>query len=209
MGVGAWGQELGDGSNIFWMTYFQNIFCMIQKHWFFCICMGVWARGIIICFWVCFQITYFCRGCRVGVWGWRHGDDSVSFFLNIFIEDAFFILWLKWFIWLKLFIYSHWNWSMGKGNDYFFLCLVLDDIFLFGLEHGGGNVGAGAWGWEQYFLDDLFSKHFFVWFKNIDFFILAWKCGPGVLSVFGQHNFNWKGAWGWEHGGRRVAMGAI
>ena len=104
---------------------------------------------------------------------------------------------------------------MGKGNDYFFLCLVLDDIFLFGLEHGGGNVGAGAWGWEQYFLDDLFQNIFLYDSKTLIFSYLHGSVGHKnyylffSLSVFGQHNLNWKGAWGWEHGGRRVAMGAI
>ena len=51
---------------------------------------------------------------------------------------------------------------MGKGSDYLFHCLFLDNIILFGLANGGGTVGARAGGWEQYFLDDLFSKHFFV-----------------------------------------------
>ena len=38
--------------------------------------------------------------------------------------------------------------NMGKVSDYLFHCLFLDNIFLFGLEHGDGNVGAGAWEWE-------------------------------------------------------------
>ena len=79
--MGTWGHELGDGSNIFWMTYFQNIF----------------------------------------------------------LYDS------------KTLIFSYLHGSVGQGNDYLF-----------------------------------FS-----------------------LSVFGQHNFNWKGVWGWEHGGRSLVMGAI
>ena len=38
--------------------------------------------------------------------------------------------------------------NMGKVSDYLFRGLFLDNIILFGLEHGDGNVGAGAWGWE-------------------------------------------------------------
>ncbi len=56
---------------------------------------------------------------------------------------------------------------MGKGSDYLFHCLFLDNIILFGQERGDGSMGAGAWGWEQFFSDDLFSKHvFYVMIQN-------------------------------------------
>ena len=50
---------------------------------------------------------------------------------------------------------------MSEGSDYLFRGLFLDNIFLFGWDHGDGSMGAGAWGWEQFFSYDPFSKHVF------------------------------------------------
>ena len=51
---------------------------------------------------------------------------------------------------------------MDEGSDYLFHFQFLDNIILFGQEHGDGSVGAVAWGWEQYFSDDLFQNMFFM-----------------------------------------------
>ena len=85
----------------------------------------------------------------------------------------------------------------------------------------------GAWGWERevaiflmiYFQNMFFyvSKplHFSHWqIKMVYLFTLELKYWQGEclfvsLSVFGQHNFVWAGAWRWEHGGRSLGMGAI
>ncbi len=50
---------------------------------------------------------------------------------------------------------------MVKESDYLLHYLFLDNIILFGWERGDGSVGAGAWGWEQFFSADLFLKHVF------------------------------------------------
>ncbi len=45
---------------------------------------------------------------------------------------------------IQMVFYSHWNLSTGKGSDYLFHCLFLDNILLFGWESGDGNVEAEA-----------------------------------------------------------------
>ena len=50
---------------------------------------------------------------------------------------------------------------MGKGSDYLFHFLFLDNILLFGWESGDANVEVEVWGWKEFFSDDLFSKHVF------------------------------------------------
>ena len=67
----------------------------------------------------------------------------------------------------------------------------------------------------ELFSENIFSKIFFPpVIKVVYLFTLELKHGQGEclfvsLSVFGQHNFVWAGAWGWEHGGRSLVMGAI
>ena len=84
---------------------------------------------------------------------------------------------------------------MERGNDYFFHFLFLDNIIFFGLEHGGGSVGTGAWGSEQYFLNDLFSKHFLYDSKTLIFLYLHGSVGQGnyylFLSLFSDNIFLW------------------
>ena len=48
------------------------------------------------------------------------------------------------------------------GADYLVCSLFSDYIFLWGREHGDGNLSAGTWGWEQFFSDNLFQKMFFI-----------------------------------------------
>ncbi len=56
---------------------------------------------------------------------------------------------------------------MREGVDYYFHCLFSDNITLFGQECEDGRVGAGAWGCEQFFSEDLFSKYvFYVMIQN-------------------------------------------
>ncbi len=47
---------------------------------------------------------------------------------------------------------------MGVASDYLFCCQFLDYIFLLEPESGDGSVGAGAWGREKFFSEDVFQK---------------------------------------------------
>ena len=60
----------------------------------------------------------------------------------------------------KLFDFSHWHGSMDEGSNYLLCRLLSDNIFLLGRKHVDGRVVKGAWGWEQFFSENLFSKNF-------------------------------------------------
>ena len=80
--MGTWGQELGDRSNIFWLTYFQNFFLYGS------VGMGDRSMGMGVWEWE--------RGdgsVGMGAWGGEHDEESVDFF------DIFFINLVS----------SHWN----------------------------------------------------------------------------------------------------
>ncbi len=98
---------------------------------------------------------------------------------------------------------------MGEGSDYLFHCLFLDNIILFGREHGDGSMEAGPWGWEQFFSDDLFSKHVFLCYdsKPLNFSHWHGSVGQGNDYLFClisdyiflfrlEHGFVCLGAWG-------------
>ena len=73
-----------------------------------------------------------------------------------------------------------------------------------------GGVGAGAWGWEQFFSEDLFSKHVFLCndSKPLNFSYWCGSVGQGndylFFSLFSdyifllglEHGFVGMGAWG-------------
>ncbi len=164
--------------------------------------MEAWVRGVIIWFVVCFLTTYFDGSLGTEVWGWEHGNGKLLYIvwfkwfffilawkhghgkclfvllsvfgLHILVGDKkpFYIVWFKWFI-------SYWHESMSMARDYLFCCPFLDHIFLLGLESWDGSVGLGAWGWEQFFSEDLLQKTFFHCMIEIIFFTFTWKHGWG------------------------------
>ena len=78
-----------------------------------------------------------------------------------------------------------------QGSDYLFHILYTDYIFCGDRslqmiawycrwEHGDGSMWMGAWGWEQFFSEDLFLKTFLHhMIEMISLLTLAWKCGGG------------------------------
>ena len=73
--------------------------------------------------------------------------------------------------WFKCFSLA---WKHAEGSDYLFSSLFLDLIFLWERQHVDRSLWKGAWGWEQFFSKDLFSKRFFHhMIQMISFFSLA------------------------------------
>ena len=75
-------------------------------------------------------------------------------------------------------------WKHGGGSDYLVHSLFSDLIFSWGQEHGGSDIWAGMWGWEQFFSDYLFSKNVFHrmiqsvsfshWYGNVERGVIIW-----------------------------------
>ena len=74
--MGTWGQELGDKRNIFWFTYFQNIFLYDSKTLIFSYLHGSVGQGNYYLF---FSLSFFGQHNLnwKGAWEWEHGGRSV------------------------------------------------------------------------------------------------------------------------------------
>ena len=94
---------------------------------------GNLERGVIICFIICFQNTYFCwdGSMETGAWGQECGDRSN--FWMIYYKKTFFHLLIQ-------IVFSHRHGSMNEGSNYLICSLFLEYLFLLGQDHGDGSV---------------------------------------------------------------------
>ena len=83
--MGTWGHELGDGSNIFWMTYFQNIFFYDSKPLIFSYLHGSVGQGYCL-----FLDSIILIGRErgdgsmvAGEWRWEQSNEKIATLLKV------------------------------------------------------------------------------------------------------------------------------